>query len=189
MVLAMFFNNLAAEAMVTHQWDRAYALLKVSLSQQPQFIAALNNLAILYRNNHQLVMAERVYRFALQLQPQNLTTLYNFAVLLDSEGRLDEWIEVNRILELERIRNPYYYYGMAQQAYREQRFTDAIHWYRLAIEKADYRHEFYFGLARSYWALGERKQAASSLKKALQLSRDDSWTHRYQAKLNALERH
>ncbi|GGY97806.1 tetratricopeptide repeat protein [Shewanella fodinae] len=188
-VLAMFFNNLAAEAMVTHQWDRAYALLKVSLSQQPQFIAALNNLAILYRNNHQLVMAERVYRFALQLQPQNLTTLYNFAVLLDSEGRLDEWIEVNRILELERIRNPYYYYGIAQQAYREQRFAEAIHWYRLAIEKADYRHEFYFGLARSYWALGERKQAASSLKKALQLSRDDSWTHRYQAKLNALERH
>ncbi|MCL1074265.1 tetratricopeptide repeat protein [Shewanella dokdonensis] len=189
MVQAMFFNNLAAEAMVNNQWHRAYAMLKVSLSLQPQFIAALNNLAILYRNNHQLPMTERVYRYALQLQPQNLTTLYNFAVLLDMQGRWDEWIAVHRILELERIRNPYYYYGMAQQAYREQRFTDAIRWYQLAIEKADYRHEFYFGLSRSYWALGERKQALNSLKKALQLSRDDNWTLRYQAKLNALRQH
>ncbi|QUN07516.1 hypothetical protein KDN34_03680 [Shewanella yunxiaonensis] len=189
MVQAMFFNNLAAEAMINDDWNRAYALLKVSLQLQPQFIAALNNLAIVYRNNHLQPMAEVVYRHALQLEPNNLTTLYNLAVLLDLEGRLDEWIAVNRILELERIRNPYYYYGMGQQAYREQRFSDAIRWYRQAIEKANYRHEFYFGLSRSYWMLGERKAAEANLRKALLLSRDDNWTKRYQAKLNVLTLH
>ena len=31
---------------------------------------------------------------------------------------------------------------------------DALLWYKRAVDKADYRHEFYFGLSRAYWATG-----------------------------------
>ena len=31
---------------------------------------------------------------------KNLTTLYNLALILGDQGRLDEWAEINKVLEL-----------------------------------------------------------------------------------------
>ncbi|MBB1383712.1 hypothetical protein H5071_17660, partial [Shewanella sp. SR41-2] len=55
-----------------------------------------------------------------------------------------------------------------------------------AVDKADYRHEFYFGLSRAYWATGEERLAEKNLKRALALS-DNSNKQRYQIKLQALK--
>ncbi|WP_100142135.1 hypothetical protein [Shewanella carassii] len=188
-VVAMYYNNAAAEALINENWDLAYGLLKRSLQQQSLFIPALNSLAVLYRARGMEQMAERVYRYALTLEPENMTTLYNLAVMLSSQDRLDEWAEVHKVLELARIRNPYYYYDMAQQAYMDHQYDEALSWYRRAIEKADYRHEFYFGLSRTYWAKGDSDRAKSNLQKALALAGDGEQKKRYQAKLHAMEGH
>lgn len=188
-VVAMYYNNAAAEALINENWDLAYGLLKKSLQQQSLFIPALNSLAVLYRARGMEQMAERVYRYALTLEPENMTTLYNLAVMLSSQDRLDEWAEVHKVLELARIRNPYYYYDMAQQAYMDHQYDEALSWYRRAIEKADYRHEFYFGLSRTYWAKGDSDRAKSNLQKALALAGDGEQKKRYQAKLHAMEGH
>ncbi|QSX40210.1 tetratricopeptide repeat protein [Shewanella cyperi] len=187
-LLAMFYNNLAAEALVQRQQDRAYALVKQSLQQKANFTPALNTLAILYRYRGHEDWAEDAYRLALRYTPEDLTTLYNLALLLGEQERLEEWAEIHKVLELARIRNPYYYYDMAQQAFSDHEYQQALTWYLRAVEKADYRHEFYFGLSKAYWATGNERKARQSLEKALALSRDGD-RQRYQSKLNAMEHH
>jgi tetratricopeptide (TPR) repeat protein len=188
-VMAMFYNNIAAESLVEGQYDLAYAYIKQSLLLKPEFVPALNTLGILYRYKGLDDAAETVYKLALSQESEDLNALYNYAVLLSNQNRLDEWAELHKTLELARIRNPYYYYDMAQQAYFDREYERALIWYKRAVEKADYRHEFYFGLSRAYWATGDERRAQSNLEKALSLSGDDMNKRRYQAKLQAMQTH
>ncbi|WP_258405079.1 tetratricopeptide repeat protein [Shewanella psychrotolerans] len=188
-VMAMFFNNIAAESLVDGKYNLAYAYIKQSLLLKPEFVSALNTLAILYRHKGLDSDAETVYKLALSQSSEDLTTLYNYAVLLSSQQRLDEWAEVHKTLELARIRNPYYYYDMAQQAYFDREYQTALTWYKRAVEKANYRHEFYFGLSQVYWATGDERKAQLNLEKALALTEDKMNKRRYQSKLHAMKNH
>lgn len=185
---AMFYNNMAAESLVEGDLDRAYALVKAGL-KSGHFSPALNTLAVIYRHKGDEKRAEQVYRYALKFDPDDMTTLFNLAVILGNQGRLEEWAQIHKKLELARIRNPYYYYDMGEQAYDEHQYREALAWYQRAVDKADYRHEFFFGLSRTYWALGDEKRAKQNMEKALALSREAADKHRYQAKLQAMRQH
>ncbi|QFU21512.1 hypothetical protein FM038_004685 [Shewanella eurypsychrophilus] len=188
-VLAMYYNNVAAESLVIGEYDRAYGLLKLGIAQKPDYVPALNTLAVLYRYKGLDQQAEILYKLALDVSANNMNALYNYAILLGSQGRLEEWAEIHKVLELDRIGNPYYYYDMAQQAYFDREYQDALLWYKRAVDKADYRHEFYFGLSRAYWATGDERRAKKNMQKALSLTRDENSKIRYQAKLHAMKSH
>lgn len=188
-VVSMFYNNIAAEALVEGNYDRAYGLLKLALKQEELFLPALNTLAVLYRYKGLDQQAEVLYKYVLSVQPEDMNALNNYAIMLSAQDRLDEWSDVHKVMELARIRNPYYYYGIAQQAYFDKEYQDALIWYKRAIAKADYRHEFYFGLSRTYWVTGDLSRAEQSLKKALKLTTDEHNKRRYQAKLHAMRSH
>ncbi len=188
-VISMFYNNLAAESLVAGDYDRAYHLLKLALNEQSHFLPALNTLAVLYRYKGMNSEAEALYRYALSVSPEDMNALNNYAIMLAAQDRLEEWADVHKVMELARIRNPYYYYGRAQQAYIDRQYQDALAWYKRAIEKADYRHEFYFGLSRTYWMTGDEKRAQQNLQKALSLTKDEHNKQRYQSKLQAMRSH
>ncbi|AQS39668.1 TPR repeat [Shewanella psychrophila] len=188
-VLAMFYNNVAAESLVIGDYDKAYGLLKLGLQQKSDYVPALNTLAVLYRYKGLDQQAETLYKLALSVSEHNMNALYNYAILLGSQDRLDEWAKIHKVLELDRIANPYYYYDMAQQAYFDREYQDALLWYKRAVDKADYRHEFYFGLSRAYWATGNERLAKKNMEKALSLTRDEDNKIRYQAKLHAMKSH
>ncbi|MCG9757350.1 hypothetical protein L1D40_19385 [Shewanella insulae] len=188
-VMAMFYNNVAAESLVEGHYDQAYAYLKQSLKLKADFIPALNTLAILYRYKGLDNRAESLYKLALSRDSEDMNALFNYGVLLASQDRLEEWAQVHKALELVRIRNPYYYYDMAQQAYSDHEYQTALIWYKRAVEKADYRHEFYFGLSKAYWATGDERRAKLNMQKALSLSVDEYNQRRYQAKLQAMQTH
>ncbi|WP_434930420.1 tetratricopeptide repeat protein [Shewanella sp. HL-SH5] len=184
---AMYYNNIAAEALVEQQYDLAYALIKQAIRMDPRFVASINTLAVIYRHKGDDKKAEQAYQAALSVDNQDMTTLFNLALILGEQDRLDEWAAVHKILELQRINNPFYYYDMAQQAYFEQHYQEAVVWYKRALEKADYRHEFYFGLSKTYWATGERGLAQKNMQKALALTGDVDDKRRYQNKLQAMK--
>ncbi|WP_418357468.1 tetratricopeptide repeat protein [Shewanella basaltis] len=170
---------------------RAYEKQKVNKRQLSAMyynnVAAINTLAVIYRHKGFSNEAEQVYRAALNIDPNDLSTLYNLALILGKQDRLEEWAQVHKVLELARINNPFYYFDMAQQAYFDRQYQDALVWYKRAVAKADYRHEFYFGLSRAYWATGEERLAEKHLKRALALS-DVSNKQRYQSKLQAMRK-
>lgn len=184
---AMYYNNIAAEALVEQQYDLAYALIKQAIRMDPKFIASINTLAVIYRHKGDDEKAEQAYQAALSIDNEDISTLFNLALILGEQDRLDEWAAVHKILELQRINNPFYYYDMAQQAYFEQHYQEALVWYKRALEKADYRHEFYFGLSKTYWATGERHLAQKTMQKALALTGNIDDKRRYQSKLQAMK--
>ena len=130
--------------------------------------------------------AEQAYRAALSVDAQDVSTLFNLALILGEQDRLQEWAEIHKVLELARINNPFYYYDMAQDAYFEKQYQEALVWYKRAVAKADYRHEFYFGLSRAYWATGDQTLAKKNMEKALTLTGDPNNKRRYQSKLQAM---
>ncbi|WP_254843514.1 lipopolysaccharide assembly protein LapB [Shewanella sp. UCD-KL21] len=185
----MYFNNVAAEALVRGDYDLAYALVKRAIELDPYYVNSINTLAVIYRHKGLDEPAEKAYRYVLHLEPKNITTLFNLALILGEQDRLEEWKQVHKILELARINNPFYYFDMAQEAYFEKQYQEALVWYKRAVERADYRHEFYFGLSRAYWATGDQRRAKKTMKKALDLSHDETNQDRYKGKLQAMMRH
>lgn len=184
---AMFYNNVAAEALVEADLDLAYALVKKAILIDSSFVPSLNTLAVIYRHKGEDDKAELAYRSALKRSPEDISTLFNLALILGEQDRLDEWAEIHKVLELARINNPFYYYDMAQQAYFDKQYQQAVIWYKRAVEKADYRHEFYFGLSRAYWATGDSRRAKVNMEKALDLTADVNNKRRYQGKLQAMK--
>ncbi|WP_228768339.1 tetratricopeptide repeat protein [Shewanella sp. TC10] len=185
----MYFNNVAAEALVRNEYDLAYALAKRAIELDPFYVNSINTLAVIYRHKGMDDLAEQAYRHVLQLEAKNITTLYNLAIILGEQDRLEEWKQVHKVLELARINNPFYYFDMAQQAYFEKQYQEALVWYKRAVDRADYRHEFYFGLSRAYWVTGDERRAKKNMEKALDLSIDETSQHRYRGKLQAMMRH
>ena len=186
-VTAMFYNNLAAEALVNGDLDRAYVLTKRSLHHQPDFVSAINTLGVVYRRAGMDEQAEKVYRYAINHPGDHLNPMSNLALLLGEQGRLDEWSKIHRKLELARIRNPFYYYDMAEEAYTRRAYSEAVDWYMRAVKLADYQPEFFLGLSKSYWQLGDKDRAESSMSRAIKLATDEEDKQRYQYKLKAMK--
>ncbi|GLP95644.1 tetratricopeptide repeat protein [Paraferrimonas sedimenticola] len=185
-LLSMLYNNLAAERLIDGELDAAYWLAKASLEQDPTFLPAVNTLALIYRRKGLEKDAEAAYRFAMAHDPKDLTSLNNFAVLLADQGRLEEWAQIHRTVELTRLRNPYHYFDQAEAALAAQNYELAIHFYQKALDRADYRHEFHYGLAKAYAQSGEIARAKNSLDRALKFASSDSANKkRYQSKLAA----
>ncbi|MBW3165430.1 tetratricopeptide repeat protein [Ferrimonas balearica] len=185
-LVARYYNNLAAEAMVDGDADYAYQLLKAALLQAPDYGHAWNTLGVLYRQNGMSERAEAVYRYAVELPDSELDALHNLAILLAAQDRLIEWQEVHGRLELKRIRNPYYHFDMGELAYQAGEYDKAVRFYRKAVDLADYRHEFHFGLSRAYYQQGNLVLSARHLSRAEDLAPADE-RQRYQLKLLALQ--
>ncbi|WP_298445570.1 tetratricopeptide repeat protein [uncultured Ferrimonas sp.] len=186
-LLARYYNNLAAEAMVDQQYDYAYQLLKAAHATDPNYQQMWNTLGVLYRRKGLDPQAESIYRFATELPQVSNDALHNLALLLASQDRLQEWQQVHARLELNRIRNPYYYFDMGESAYRRGEFGDAVRYFNKALKLADYRHEFHFGLSRAYFRNGQLRLSERHMQKAEQLAPQDE-KQRYQLKLAALRK-
>ncbi|USD36999.1 lipopolysaccharide assembly protein LapB [Ferrimonas sp. SCSIO 43195] len=184
-MIARFYNNLAAEAMIDGTPDLAHHYLKRALQQDPDLSAGWNALGVLYRRQGLESQAEQVYQYAATLAGDDSHALHNLALLLASQGRLTEWAQVHKKIELARLNNPFYYYDMAELAYQRGDFSKALSQYRKAVKLADYHHEFHFGLSRAYFQLGQLNHSEDALQAAVRLAPVDE-RQRYQLKLRAL---
>ncbi|AWL13070.1 hypothetical protein HMF8227_02618 [Saliniradius amylolyticus] len=186
-VLAMFYNNKAADALVKDDYVTAYAYLKRALMTDPELPEGWVNLGVLYRYNHLLGEAEAAYHQALNLAP-NHTALENLALLYQMTGR-DEQAEVMLArIERQRQDNPYYHFLLGEIALDESHPKEAIDHYRDALKLDRNKHVFYFGLARAFAELGNMDATRRYLKKARQYADYQDEERRYDNKLNLLSR-
>ncbi|WP_435276418.1 tetratricopeptide repeat protein [Psychrobium sp. nBUS_13] len=180
---AMYFSNIAADAMVQREWDRAYWLLKESIAFDPYQSAAWNSLAVLYRYNNQEALAEQVYHHALALAPQDTNVIANLAILLSAQGRYQELFEYQRQINLAELQNPFRYFDQAEYAMSLANYDKAVNLYKKAIKLSPHVDQFYFGLYKSYLALDRDKLALKNLKLAKEKSATVDDRARYNDKL------
>lgn len=186
-LLAMFYNNKGAEELVNKNYTVAYQYLKKATLTDNQFASAWGNLGILYKLTNHETLAEDAYRHAISLKGNNLTSLGNLALLLNKQGRTNEAQPIEAYIHKTRVNNPYYHVLLAKEAYYIKSYQQAVKHYKKAISLDDEQHEFYFGLAKSYYQQDKLELAKRSMKKAVMLTRAKDTQKQYIAKLNFLK--
>jgi tetratricopeptide (TPR) repeat protein len=185
-VLAMFYNNKGANALVDRDFIKAYAYLKKAVEVDKNFSSAWGNIGILYRFSGLNDSAIKAYSHALSLNIDNLTAMSNLSLLLHNDGRFDEANTLDAYLIKKRANNPYYYALLADESFYAGHYQLALNHYRKAIKLDNNIHEFYFGLAKVYYMLEEVEKAQRFLKKAIAKNKVNAIEHQYMAKLNVM---
>lgn len=184
--ISMFYQNLAAEALVQQNYSQAYSLLTQALNLSQTNSVTLNSLAVLFKQANNPAEAEHIYQFAMENALQSVNTIANYIVLLEEERRVEEAKLWRAKIELVDDNNPYRWIVLGDREYASANFDQANKYYRRAAKVAPYLHESYFGLAKSYYQLGEGERAQNAMEKALKLSYVPEEKSLYQAKLMVL---
>ncbi len=183
---AMFYNNKGAIAMVNNHYDVAYSYFKQAALIDPTYSTAWGNLAVLYRLQEDLTSAEIAYNYALQLDNNNNTAKGNLAILYSLTGRNKLAQKIYNELESKRQNNPYYHIAKGNEAYVQHLYRKAINHYKKSISLDRNLHESYFGLAKTYYELGDLNSAKRNMLKAKRNARYDNDINSYQGKINTL---
>ncbi len=188
-MVAMFNNNLAAEALTRGELNQAYYYAADALRSDARFVPAYATLASAYRRAGFPQQAEITLRAGLSLEPENYALLSNLVLLLEPSPPPDYDLLVQRLAQQQqKIRNPYRWADKAEQAYQEGDYRTSLMLYRRALEHGDYIHEFYFGIAKNLLALDQPEQAQRFLRQAHDLSPTLTQQARYHRKLEMLAR-
>ena len=186
-VLAMFYNNKGAQALVEKNYAKAYHYFKTSVDVAPYFSQTWGNLGVLYKLTNQIEEAELTYRYAVDLNDKNLTALENLSILLFQEQNFEEATTIKDKLQTIRRKNPYYYALLADDAFYSGNNATALLYYKKAIKLDRNVHEFYFGLAKVYSKMNEIRLAQESIERAILHNNSRGTNRLYTAKLNYLK--
>ncbi len=173
-IIAMYFNNRAAEAMSQGDLNQAYWFTREAIRQDPKYLAAQNTLGVVYRRHGNLREAEAVLNNVLAREPGNINSLSNMAVVLKDQGRQAEAVALNERIEKMRPYPPFHFFDLGMTAMRERNYARARDLFAKEVERAAYNDEFHFWLGAAYMGLGEAEQA----RKHIMLAMENSLTKR-----------
>ncbi len=186
-VVAMFYNNRAAEVLLDSGPQDAYWWAREAIRAEPTFMSAYNTLAVIYRRSGRLVEAARVLNVALQREPGNPQMLTNLVAVLELQGRSSEAQATRRLLAKVSEYPPFWFLDQGNAALESGDAEGALAWYQREMERIPYDHELHFAIAVASARLGH----ADEVRAHLQLARDHSSTRErraiYMAKLRTLE--
>lgn len=184
--IAMYYSNIAGEALMEGGLDTAYWYARESLAMAPDNAPALNTLAVTYRHAGDEVMAERIYRYGIDYLPDKVSFLRNYSALLKHQGRFDEAGAISEQLARLDEPNPIEWVAAARKAYSKGEFRDAVSYYKRAIDIAPYLHEAHSGMAMAYFQLGDTRRGERALRRALDNAQRRDMRSLYEAKLTSL---
>jgi Flp pilus assembly protein TadD len=164
--LALYYNNLGAEAVVNGKPEEAILHLRKTLALNRENTASWNNMGAAMRRTGQSRLAEFAYFQALQIDSHNYSALSNLAQFYKTEGRSDEAQDIVARVERYRRRNPYFHYFVAGLAVQEGDIESAKIILGNAIRLKRDEPEFYEAAARIARLEGKALEADRLLKRA-----------------------
>lgn len=185
-VMARFYSNKGADALLRKDYTSAYAYFREALLFDPYFDSGWVNLGIVYRLSGYFNQAEKTYQHALGLNSDSLTAWENLAYLYKFTGREKEAEDILAEVEYKRNRNPYYHLNLGEQEMEQEHWDQALAHFRKALTIDRSKHEVYFGLARAYFEIGELQQSLRYLKQAKIKAHNRQDEDKYQNKLDFL---
>ncbi len=185
-VLALFYNNFGAEALIRQDVATSFAYIKAAIDAYPKIAAPWINLGVIYSRRGLLEHAESAYLHALDADARNQSALTNLANVYERMGNAAAAEEFRARARHHRERNPYYHYSRAQAAYRDRRLEDTLELLRRAIRLKGDEHQFYFLRGQVQLDLGQRSEAASSFIRARDSAPRQDLQERYSAQIAAL---
>jgi tetratricopeptide (TPR) repeat protein len=185
-IVAMFMNNRAAEALVRGRLDDAYWWARAAMRGSPSFMAAYNTLGVVYVRRGEPALAERAFRRVLAAERRNTRAWANLALVLAKQGRDAEAAAAER--ELARLEGdaPFYFFHKGLAAMEAGDYRAARKLFAKEVDRAPDYHEFHFWLALAELRLGNVEPARAELALALENSTTPGEHELYAAKLQRL---
>ena len=185
-ILAMYFNNRAAETMASGELDQAYWYARAAIRQDPTFSGAFNTLGIIQLRHGDTEPARRTLAYALERSPSNTVLLSNLAQALDGLGRAEEAQLLRRKLLALQPEPPFHFFNQGQRAMETADYQEAARLFKREIARDPYYHEFHFWLAQAYARMGQLSLADRQLELAMDNSTTRGEHGLYAAKLQRL---
>jgi tetratricopeptide (TPR) repeat protein len=185
-IVAMYFNNRAAEELAEGHLDAAYHWAREAVLQDAGFGAALNTLAVIYLRGQHLPQAEAALRHLLTLEPDNTAAWSNLALVLQRRGRLDEaQLALTRLRELQPV-PPLHDFDLGRQALDAGELRAARDHFARELRRQPFHPDVHFWAAVTQLRLGALDKAVNHLQMAVDNSSNSSTHDLYAAKLAAL---
>ncbi len=188
-IVAMYMNNRAVEALARGQTDDAYWWARGAVARTPGFLTPYNTLGAIYRRHGNLQEAEQVLSHVLDREPRNTQTMSNLIAVLNDLGRVEAAQRLAaRLAELDPD-PPFSHFHRGMAAMRAGDATTAKDEFAREVARAPDYHEFHFWLGIAYLNLGDIKPARRHLTLAMQNSttrRDHDVYAAKLARINAL---
>lgn len=185
--LAMFYRNLASDALLAGQANHAYHLAMRGLQLAPHYPALINFVAVLHSRAGDYQTATAFYEYGLVFAPKNVDLLANYAITaqhLHDDTKVQQLTKM--IDELEDIRAIDQYLA-AMDAMREGRYRIAQQQIQQFLTSYPYFHRAYLLLAQCQVKLGDIAAAEHALGEAARYAGNNSNKQLYYAKLSWLQ--
>ena len=184
--LAHFYSNLGAEHLQRNEPLEALRHFRKAVATDPEFAPAWSNLGALYSETGHYSYAEAAYVHALRINPRELVAMSNLGKLYEYTGNEDLANWYNEQSDRHRMRNPYYRYDLAHNAFVAEDYDDAIRHLRYSVRKVKHEESFYFLLGLSYLQSGDDAAARKWLERAASIATDDGLKDNYHNKMERL---
>lgn len=186
--LALFYSNLGVDGLLDGDHTTSFAYFKAAIDAYPRITGPWVNLGLLYARLGLYRHAEAAYLRALTVEPGNRSALTNLASVYAATGDQQKAALYSEHVRRYQQRNPYYHYSLAQRAYDEQRYQDALELLRPALRLKQDEHQFHFLRALALHQLGDRREAERSLAEAGERAVLPELKARYATKLETFMR-
>ncbi len=185
-IVAMFMNNRAVEALARGNLDDAYWWAREAIVQAPDYLSAYNTLGVVYQRHRNPHEAEPVLRYVLALEPANTQAMSNLVSVLNDLGRGDEAQRLAATLERIDPEPPFLHFKRGMAALRGGDTAAAKDAFAKEVARAPDYHEFHFWLAVAHYGLGDVEPARKHLAIAMKNSTTRREHDLYAAKLDRL---
>jgi tetratricopeptide (TPR) repeat protein len=173
-VLAQYYNNLGAEALTEADLGRAFAYFTKAIETEPGLHYLWSNLGVVYSRNEQLDDAIQAYEAALDLDSSSTMAANNLYMIYEKTGNLQAGADLQKRVEKNRRKNPYYLTHLSTVAYDEGRLEESRELVEKALKLQQNEYRFHYQLARILGREGRRSEAEASLQRALDLAPADA---------------
>uniref|UniRef100_A0A486XKJ3 TPR domain protein n=1 Tax=Rheinheimera sp. BAL341 TaxID=1708203 RepID=A0A486XKJ3_9GAMM len=185
--IAMFYRNLATDAVLSGNYNQALALLNTALSFDSTYGSVINLIAVVHRRLNQPELAEQFYEYGLQVATRNVSIINNYALLKQLNGDKEGAQQLLKSFSMSHENDPYQWYVLGKAAIKRGRPADAAIYFNNAIERAPYMHQLYLELALAHYQNNQLGYAKRTLEKAAELANGRDTQQRYFAKLEAIK--
>jgi Flp pilus assembly protein TadD len=184
--LALYYNNVAMDALRIGDIEQSFRLLKKSIETYPDIAGNWANLGVIYSRSNEDDYAIAAFHKALDLDRKHRPSLTNLASIYQGRGESERAEYYARQVRRYQDQNPYYHYYHALAAYNNGDLESAEKRLARAIDLKDTEHKFFQlqGLIAEHH--GDRKMALESFEQALDLAVFSDARRMYDNKISLL---
>lgn len=185
--LAHHYNNLGVERMQADDDVTAVAYFRKAIVENDRrFSPAWTNLGSLYLREGHSEYAEAAFLHALDADNKDYVAMSNLLRLYDAIGDSEKAASLRRRVDHHRMRNPYFRYREARQAFFLKDYDTAISHLKYATRKKKTEDQFAFLLGLCFLMKGDEAQASRWMNRAEEIASNAALKRNYSSKIDAL---